>query len=523
MIHKFKPIIYTDRPAKEFHKTCKKMMHQEALQSFLQQDHDQAGLDGLRKGFYTCDELDFYSSITTPEDCSIISLDAYFQTMLPSEFTTLPNLDDDMQVLFPTENILQHVEGIEGISCTALDDVLRWWPGESEEIEEPSLDYSGTSMVLPSMNLSMVLAPEDKGNESHTSLYHLHKAYGEAMEMGQRELANVIVGCLKVKAIPLGGTMERLTFSLFQSGYQVDYIKQESMKSFKVAFKAFYEIFPYGRFSHFAANSVILESVMSDFRKLHIIDFDIGEGVQWPAMLQAIGKLSKETKLTSIKTTNQSYSFEETKNQLADYASTCGLKLEVQEITIGDLMREIEGSEEHDFLAFNCMTELPHMGRTSNRSEVMEFLAVAKKLLLSNKGIITFCDGDDMERMKNCVGYSSFFDASVKHYHALYESMEENFPENLTEARIAMESLFVAPYVSSLSWHQKWENVSHDSRFKENLGLKGWKLSNDSLTEAKEMLKTKQNSYSIRVEGQNGNEMVLEWKGTPLVRFSAWK
>ncbi|KAJ0442241.1 putative transcription factor GRAS family [Helianthus annuus] len=510
-------------------------MQPEVLQSILLQDLDEARLYGLEMDNYTCVDYELYSSITTPEDSSIITSESYFHTMLPSDHISKLPYVDDSGVVLPMENISQHVEGIEDISGTSLDDVLRWW-ATSEEMDSmctdvsmenegvrggPSVKSNDTPVMSPSMNLTMVLPMEVEGQ---TSLGSLLKAYGEAMEMGQRELANAIVGCLNEKASPLGGTMERVAFNLFHSGNQIDYIKQESTKNYKSAFKAFYECFPYGRFPHFAANSAILEAIMNDSRKVHIIDFDMGEGVQWPPMLEAIGKLKREIKLTSIRTNYaQSYSFEETKNRLSDYANRCGLKLEVQDVGIEDLVWEIVRSHGHDFLAFNCMVGLPHMGRRRNRSEVMEFVRAAKNLLLTNKGILTFGDGEDWENTNVSRGFGSFFDDYLKHYHALCESMERSFPENLTEARLAMETLFVGPYVSSLSWYQKWQNDRGDYGFKEDIGLMGWRLSKESLMEAKEMVNERQSAYSIRLVGQNNNEMVLQWRGTPLVRVSAWK
>ncbi|KAI3781582.1 hypothetical protein L2E82_11600 [Cichorium intybus] len=508
------------------------MMHPEDLLPFLEQDLKQAGLYGLMMDSSSCDVHDFCSSITTPEDSSMISSDSYFETMFSSNFSTSSNLDDDMQVVVPIEDISRNVEGIEGIegiSGTVLEDVLKWWE-ESDKMDnifsEDSIENQGVcgSPFIESGDITMVLSPDDMEVEGETSLYHLLNAYGEAMEMGQTKLANVIIGCIIEKASPLGGTMERVAFNLFDSGSQGDYIKQESMKNFKAAFEAFYEIFPYGRFSHFAANSAILEAIMTNSRKVHIIDFDMGEGVQWPAMLEAIGKLRKDTKLTSIRTNEQSYNFDETKSRLLNHARASGLKLEVQEITTEDLVKEInEGSEKHEFLAFNCMVGLPHMGRRRNRCQVMEFLRVAKQLLLTRDGIITFGDGEDVERTKNSGNYSSFFKEYLNHYHALCESMEQNFPANLTEARIAMESLFVAPHVSSLSWQQKWENIRENYEFKENLGIIGRRLSKESVMEAKEMVRESQSSFKIRVEGKNENEMILEWRGTPLVRVSAWR
>ncbi|XP_071699276.1 protein NODULATION SIGNALING PATHWAY 2-like [Rutidosis leptorrhynchoides] len=487
------------------------MMQQELFESLVEQEVSQYGLN---MGFYACD------GITTPEGSTVISSDSYFHSNLPSDFSPLSNYDAVM--------MSENVGDIAGLSATSIEDVLSWW-AEIEEKYNISSDYSienegvYDTSFLNATKASIVMSPEDMEVEGETSLFHMLKAYGEAMEMGQRELVNVIVEYIKEKASPIGSTIERISFNLFHSGNQVEYIKQESMKNFNVAFKAFYEIFPYGRFAHLAANSAIIEEIIRDSRKVHIIDFDMGEGIQWSAMLGEFGKFRKELKLTSVRTNMQICNFEVTKSHLLDYANGSGLKLEVNEIMIGDLVREIEGSEEREFLAFNCMVGLPHMRRTSDRNQVMEFLMIAKRLLYSKKGIITFGDGEDLEKMDRCNGYGSFFDECLMHYHALYESMERNFPDRLTEARIAMEFLFVSPYVSSLYWCQKWQNVKDEAGFNENLGLTECRLSDESVMEAKELVDERQSLYKIRVEGQQGNEMVLEWRGTPLVRVSAWK
>jgi len=37
------------------------------------------------------------------------------------------------------------------------------------------------------------------------------------------------------------------------------------------------------------------------------------------------------------------------------------------------------------------------------------------------------------------------------------------------------------------------------------------------------MLKGSDSSYHARIEGENENQLVLEWKGSQLLRFSIWK
>ncbi|CAK7343800.1 unnamed protein product [Dovyalis caffra] len=228
--------------------------------------------------------------------------------------------------------------------------------------------------------------------------------------------------------------------------------------------------------------------------------------------------------------------FEETKRRLQDCANSFGLMLEVEEVELQNLMSEInekiEGGERREWLAFNCMWAFPHMGRKRSRRHVLDFVRTAKEILAnisvysntsSGGGILTFGDGGGWELSKDCPGFGLFFDNSMEHYHALLESIEWNFPICFLEARIAVECLFVAPYVSSRAWIQNWEEIEQGCDFKTGLGLEGLRLGNESLREAKELVREGETPYAARIEGENYNEMVLESRGTPLIKFSSWK
>ncbi|KAK2972102.1 hypothetical protein RJ640_010265 [Escallonia rubra] len=513
---------------------------------------DQAGFYGQNMDSYICHDHEYSSSVTTPDGSSGISSDPYFPTMFSDEILQFPLIDDEMQVELPLESIAQNMESFEIISGSAVEDMCRWLDEsdgmadftpqlsmESEDIWSPGLGTksSEASAIIPSDYPSLILPGDDMEFDSQLSLCHLLKAYAEAMEMGQRDLAEVIVGCINEKVSPLGETLERIAFNLFQHmGNQGAYLKQESSKNFESAFHVFYQSFPSGRFAHFAANTAILEAIPDDVTTVHIVDFDKGEGVQWPPLIEAIGRRNKALRLTFIKSEESDsgfapsqWMFEETRRRLYDHATFAGLNLKVEETRLGDLVRQIEESTkregEREWLAFNCMTGLPHMGRTRSRGHVLEFVRVAKELLANSttkKGLVIFADGEEGDRMTSCSAYSSFFEGRLRHYQSLCESMECNFPLHLAEARIAMETLFVAPHVSSLSWLQKWEEIRESSGFQAGDALQGLRTSKESLLEAKEMVKEGETSYKVKIEGQDENEMVLEWRGTPLVRVSAW-
>nr|XP_043638475.1 protein NODULATION SIGNALING PATHWAY 2-like [Erigeron canadensis] len=423
---------------------------------------------------------------------------------------------------------------IPSYDCPSIfDDVCRWLCENDvdQQMEEISIDSyiwdqsvsnnsSDVCAYVPYELQSSVVHEDDAiETESCLGLENLLMAQAEAMGLGQIKLAEVIQNCVSQKASPVGLALERLALNLFKS-QEEEYLKQEAMKIFKKAFTTFYTVFPYGRLAHFTANSVITEEVPPYVETIHIVDFDLCEGSQWPPVMEAIAKMHKSLIIIRIKP-NQDHDsqFEQTKRQLCSFARSIGLTFKVQEMDISQIGTKMEGKE---FVVFNCMVDLPHMGRTRNRNEVTDFLKQARAILTKNKGIITFGDGEECERMKNSSDFSSFFNKNLTHYKALYESMEWGFPSNLTEARMTMETLFVAPFISSKSWFQKWEEQREHMALQMGFGLKGRPMSRESFNEARELVREGESPYEIRIEGQNGNEMVLEWKGTPLVRVSAW-
>ncbi|MFS7976808.1 putative transcription factor GRAS family [Helianthus anomalus] len=447
---------------------------------------------------------EIFSSINSTPENSIVSSGLY-------GCDDYPLLEyDQMQDPSPVYNESQNIN--------TLDDVCRWLCDDDDD------DNDRESEEIQSIITVAADAMEESNDvmepESQTGLENLLKAYADGMSMGQTELTKVIVKCIREKINPVGQTIERIAFKLFDET-QEEYIKQESMRNFKIAFRVFYDIFPYGRFAHFTANSTILEAVPAHVESVHIVDFDLGEGSQWPQVIQAIAQMKKSLIITSIKLDqDQDSQFHQTRWHLCKFARTFGLNLKVQEIEIGQLVNLIEGRKSgKEFFVFNCMVGLPHMGKTRTTNQVTDFLKLAKLVLAQNQGIITFGDGEEGESMGNHSDYPLFFDNNLAHYKALYESIECGFPSYLNEARIAIETLFLAPFISSKSWFQKWEERIENTGLD---GLKGVKMSIESWNEARELVKEGESQYGIRIDGENGNEMVLEWRGVPLVKVSAW-
>lgn len=468
------------------------------------------------------------------DDTSDYSLTSNLSYLFSNEMTPFPPCDDELQAMM--NEFSMELGNFESVFSDKVKDFGTSFDnseGSLSLLSQVSSPSTPTKSSEASMDSTVTFLGEDMEIDNQLGVLHLLQAYGEAVEKEQRELADVIIRCLSDKASPAGETLERLAYNLSPDFEKKgDYLMQESRKNFEAAFKAFYQIFPYGRFAHFAANSAILESIPDDAEHVHIVDFDMGEGIQWPSMIEAMARQNRTLRLTSVKIEDSEFarvprqwSFEETRKQLCDYARDFGLKLKVEEMDFEELVWKMKRKKKgcsKEWSVFNCIVELPHMGRSRSRKHVIEFLQVAKEMLCRSGGIVTLGDGDACEKLIGSSGFGSFFEGYLEHYQAVLESMKTSFPTQLAGARMAMECLFVAPYISSHGWLQKWEEIRQGYHLQAGFGLEKCEVSKDFLMEAKELMKG-ESSYEVTIGGHSKNEIILEWRGTPLVRVSAWR
>ncbi|OAY43756.1 protein NODULATION SIGNALING PATHWAY 2 [Manihot esculenta] len=465
------------------------------------------------------------------------------QSELSPTFPSNAQFVDDMNLEFLLDELPFALEESD-LFWKEMQDIFEWLKiadcsggkNNDECCNHRPLIVSGCTSMDRLVQRPLTIPNEGFEISFQVSMNHLAKAYGEAMENNQAELAEVIMRRISEKVSPIGEIRERVLYYAFQqfsdNKKQADYIKQESCRNFVTAFMAFYQIFPYGMIAHFTANSAILEAKPEHFQVLHVVDFDMGEGVQWSSLIMSLPQ-HITLKLTAIKwreeDSDSGRKFTETRRQLQDFSGSIGIRLHVEEMEIQDLAKEMKRKTKNggkrEWLAFNCMWALPHMGKRRSSRQVMEFLAVAKDVIAdsatNNKGIVTLGDGGDWQTMKNCNAFGPFFECCMGRYEALLESMELNLPVRLAEARLSMECLFISPYVSFVTLMQTWGDVKEGScDFMKGLGFEGLMMNNRSLMEAKEMVRQGETPYGVRTDN---NEIVLEWKGIPLVRVSSWR
>lgn len=443
--------------------------------------------------------------------------------MLQSDFLHLLNHSAVEQIgLFPQMN------SFENCSSSMEEDysgVIEWIVRQKEMDNTPDLSPVSSDSSIESSFVSLVLPSRDTEIDDSLTILHLLKAFGEASQLEQGLLVREVTTRLKEKSSPIGSTLERISHHLVQVlEKQANYLTTQSGKNAEAAFKAFYRIFPYGRFAHFAANSAIVEAIPVTAQIVHIVDFNINKGEQWPSLIEELAiKGNIFVRLISVKSESDEFysvwdSFTSTKRRLYEQARVSGLRMKIEEMDMEDLANEMNvikrRNSRTEWLTFNCMIDLPHMAKISDVKQVIEFLALAKDSIHDpfNRGIIT---------IGNVVGFETglCFEERLLQLQAFFESMEWQFPSEFLEARMTMECLFMSSQISHLLGCPNWTQ----SKIFEALGLIGREIGHGNVNEAKQLVREGQSLYCVKTDGEFGNQMILEYSGTPLVSVSCWQ
>ncbi|CAM8999674.1 unnamed protein product [Rhodiola kirilowii] len=399
----------------------------------------------------------------------------------------------------------------------------------------------------------MAMSVDEEVNEGEDSkglrLVHLLMAAAEALTGSNphRELARVILLRLKELASPTHGTnMERLAayFSsalsaLLDCGTNNKHVgvgltrggEEHRPADVIAAFQLLQDMSPYVKFGHFTANQAILEAVTQE-RRVHIVDYDIMEGIQWASLMQALvtrkeGPPTPHLRITALSRGSSAGrrsigTVQETGRRLAAFAASIGLpfsfhqcKLDADE-TFRSLSVKLGRGEA---LVMNCMLHLPHFSHRA-QSSVASFLSGAKSL---NPKLITLVE-EEVKAVGGGGGFADRFMDRLHHFSALYDSLEAGFPMQ-RRARELVEKVFLGPRIagSLARIYQMQGEEEYNGSWSECLGSWGCKpvrVSSANHCQANLLLGLFNDGY--RVEEVSHNRLVIGWKSRRLLTASIW-
>ena len=130
---------------------------------------------------------------------------------------------------------------------------------------------------------------------SGVQLVHSLLACAEAVQRGNLHLAEETLRRIQMLGSPPGPMrkvaahfVEALARRIYGVGAQDSSMGMNQTDSlFELLHFHFYETCPYLKFAHFTANQAILEAFEGQ-KQVHVIDFNLMHGLQWPALIQAL-------------------------------------------------------------------------------------------------------------------------------------------------------------------------------------------------------------------------------------------
>ncbi|KAM5580427.1 scarecrow-like transcription factor PAT1 [Rosa sericea] len=290
-----------------------------------------------------------------------------------------------------------------------------------------------------------------------------------------------------------------------------------------------YEVCPYFKFGYMSANGAIAEA-MKDENRVHIIDFQIGQGSQWLTLIQAFAARPggpPHIRITGIDDSMSAYArgggLSIVGKRLSKLAEMFKVPFEFHAAAISgcDVQLENLGVKPGEALAMNFAFMLHHMPdeSVSTQNHRDRLLRLVKSL---SPKVVTLVE---QESNTNTAAFFPRFVETLNYYTAMFESIDVTLPRDHKE-RINVEQHCLAREIVNIIACEGVERVErHEllgkwrSRFA-MAGFTPYPLSSLVNATIKTLLKNYSDNY--RLEERDG-ALYLGWKNRDLVASCAWK
>ncbi|KVI03363.1 scarecrow-like protein 9 [Cynara cardunculus var. scolymus] len=364
----------------------------------------------------------------------------------------------------------------------------------------------------------------------------------QAIAADDRRNANELLKKIRQHASPFGDGSQRLAHC-FADGlearlagtgsqiYRALVSKKTSATDYIKAYHLYIASSPFRKISNFASNRTIRDmAVAENATRIHIIDFGIHYGFQWPTFIQRI--LEKEggpprIRLTGIEFPQPGFRpaerIEETGLRLKEYASHFNVPFEYNPIAKRweDVSVEDLKIDEGEFLVVNCMYRSKNLldetvGVDSARNVVLDLI----KKISPDIFIHGILNGS-----YNAPFFVTRFREALFHFSALFDMLETNVPRERSERMLLERELFGREALNVIACEGS-ERVERPETYKQwharNLraGLVSFPFSREIIKMAREKVGLYHKDFMIDVDNQ---WLLLGWKGRIIYAISCWK
>ncbi|CAM6094419.1 unnamed protein product [Calypogeia fissa] len=280
---------------------------------------------------------------------------------------------------------------------------------------------------------------------------------------------------------------------------------------------------PFLRFAHLTANQAIVE-VMEGEEVIHLVDFEIMQGVQWPPLMQALAQRKggpPRLRLTGIGPAEDV--LHQTGHRLTDFARTLDLPFEYVPLVVGSLEKvkvEMFNKREGEAFAVNCVLQL-HRLLEKGLGTLETFLETIHSL---TPKVFTLAE---REANHNHQLFLDRLTEAFQHYTALFDSLEATLPPKNFD-RVTVEEVWFGREIANIiscdgsEWIERHQRFERWREVMNKAGFRALPPSTFALAQAKLLLRLHYPSEGYRLF-ETDDCLSLGWQDQALFTVSSWQ
>lgn len=460
---------------------------------------------------------------------------------------------DEASIISPAQSTYIDREWADTIENLLYEDSPMHSPMESTTLKDysnGSIDYSSVANISDACSVSQTnsLQQEAYASTGHqqdnvytgSSSKQLLVQCATAISEGKLELASHIIAKLRETVSIQGDPMERL------AAYMVEGLAARIASSGKGLYKALnckeppsidtlsamqilFEVCPYFKFGCMVANGAICEA-FKDEQKVHILDFEVGQGSQYIILLKALAERPGGPPHLRITAVDDPEDVRHIVGglgivgmRLEQYAKSFGASLQFTSITekVGDVQPWMLKINPDEVLAVNFAFQLHHMPdeSVSTKNPRDRLLRMVKSL---NPKVVTVVE---QEVNTNTAPFLPRFMEALNYYSSVFESLDATLKRDSTD-RMNVEKQCLARDIVNIiacEGEERIERYEVAGKWRARMTMAGFSvypLSANVKDTVKSLLcQSYCNSYKTKEEG---GAMYFGWLDRILIAASAW-
>ncbi|XP_057487002.1 scarecrow-like protein 28 [Actinidia eriantha] len=283
------------------------------------------------------------------------------------------------------------------------------------------------------------------------------------------------------------------------------------------------QVSPIPKFIHFTSNEVLLRAFEGKER-VHIIDFDVKQGLQWPSLFQSLA--SRANPPTHVRITGVGESKEDlidTGDRLAGFAEALNLPFEFHPVVdrLEDVRLWMLHVKEGETVAVNCVFQLHKLLYDGSGGAIKDFLGLIRS---TNPGVVLM---GEQEAEHNDLILEARVSNSLKYYSAIFDSVDSVLPKE-SPVRIKIEEMFGREIRNVIACEgsdriERHVKFAKWRKLMEQGGFKCTGIGERELIQSRMLLKMFNcENFSVEKLGRDEDALTLSWLDQPLYTVSAW-